>query len=95
MSNLASKSLYLKPKTILDPEFKNYELYYRSARSQDQETRLISNVCQNPLNCSCGCGYAGVHKTGIRGIQDTRQIVDGKTNDSENNNKKGGSKPLT
>ena len=23
---------------------------------------------------------AGVHKTGIRGIQDTRQIVDGKTN---------------
>ena len=38
---------------------------------------------------------AGVHKTGIRGIQDTRQIVDGKTNDIENNNKKGGSKPLT
>ena len=37
----------------------------------------------------------GVHKTGIRGIQDTRQIVDGKTNDSENNDKKGGSKPLT
>ena len=24
---------------------------------------------------------AGLHKTGIRGIQDTRQIVDGKTND--------------
>ena len=39
--------------------------------------------------------WAGVHKTGIRGIQDTRQIVDGKTNDIENNNKKGGSKPLT
>ena len=38
---------------------------------------------------------AGVHKTGIRGIQDTRQIVDGKTNDIENNNKKGGAKPLT
>ena len=37
----------------------------------------------------------GVHKTGIRGIQDTRQIVDGKTNDIKNNNKKGGSKPLT
>ena len=37
----------------------------------------------------------GVHKTGIRGIQDTRQIVDCKTNDIENNNKKGGSKPLT
>ena len=37
----------------------------------------------------------GVHKTGIRGIQDTRQIVDGKTNDIENNDKKGGSKPLT
>ena len=38
--------------------------------------------------------YAGVHKTGIRGIQDTSQIVDGKTNDIENNDKKGGSKPL-
>ena len=37
----------------------------------------------------------GVHKTGICGIQDTRQIVDGKTNDIENNDKKGGSKPLT
>ena len=33
----------------------------------------------------------GLHKTGIRGIQDTRQIVDGKTNDKENNDKKGGS----
>ena len=31
---------------------------------------------------------AGLHKTGIRGIQDTRQIVDGKTNDIENNDKK-------
>ena len=30
----------------------------------------------------------GLHKTGIRGIQDTRQIVDGKTNDKENNAKK-------
>ena len=30
-----------------------------------------------------------------RGIQDTRQIVDGKTNDIENNDKKGGYKPLT
>ena len=44
---------------------------------------------------SLGGGRAGVHKTGIRGIQDTRQIVDGKTNDIENNDKKGGSKPLT
>ena len=42
-----------------------------------------------------GVSQPGVHKTGIRGIQDTRQIVDGKTNDIENNNKKGGSKPLT
>ena len=33
----------------------------------------------------------GLHKTGIRGIQDTRQIVDGKTDDKENNDKKGGS----
>ena len=37
----------------------------------------------------------GVHKTGIRGNQDTRQIVDGKTNDIENSDKKGGSKHLT
>ena len=37
----------------------------------------------------------GVHKTGIRGIQDTRQIVYGKTNDIENNDKKGGSKVQT
>ena len=29
----------------------------------------------------------GVHKSGIRGIQDTRQIVDGKTNDIKNNDK--------
>ena len=37
----------------------------------------------------------GLHKTGVRGIQDTRQIVDGKTNDIENNDNKGCSKPLT
>ena len=36
-----------------------------------------------------GCA-AGLHKTGIRGIQDTRQIVDGKTNDIEKNDKKMG-----
>ena len=36
----------------------------------------------------------GVHKTGIRGIQDTRQIVDGKTNNKENDDKKGGSRFL-
>ena len=34
-------------------------------------------------------GGPGLHKTGIRGNQDTRQIGDGKTNDKENNNKKG------
>ena len=44
---------------------------------------------------NCPQLLAGLHKTDIRGIQDTRQIVDGKTNDSENNDKKGGSKPLT
>ena len=31
---------------------------------------------------------AGLHKTGIHGIQDNRQIVDGKTNDKEINDKK-------
>ena len=35
----------------------------------------------------------GVHKIGIRGIQDTRQIVDGKTNDIENNDKNVGPNP--
>ena len=30
----------------------------------------------------------GLHKTGICGIQDTRQIIDSKTNDIENNKKK-------
>ena len=33
------------------------------------------------------CSQSGLHKTGIHGIQDTRQIVDGKTNDIENNDK--------
>ena len=33
---------------------------------------------------------AGAHKTGIRGIQDTRQIADGKTNDIEITTKKVG-----
>ena len=47
------------------------------------------------LNPKTGLNHPGVHKTGLRGIQDTRQIVDGKTNDIENNDKKGGSKPLT
>ena len=46
---------------------------------------------------ACGLGglAPGVHKTGIRGIQDTRQIVDCKTNYIENNDKKGGSKVQT
>ena len=39
--------------------------------------------------------YAELHKTGIHGIQDTRQIVDSKTNDKENNDKKSGSDFLT
>ena len=46
-------------------------------------------------NISLTEAEAGVHKTGIRGIQDTRQIDDGKTNDIEINDKKGGSKHLT
>ena len=50
-----------------------------------------------PYDLSQGRGHAepGVHKTGIRGIQDTRQIVDCKTNYIENNDKKGGSKVQT
>ena len=39
-------------------------------------------------------GEAGLHKTGIRGIQDIRQIVDGKTNDKENSDKKVGARFL-
>ena len=41
---------------------------------------------------SCTGPLSGLHKTGIRGIQDTRQIVDSNTNDIENNDKKGGSR---
>ena len=37
----------------------------------------------------------GLHKTGIRGFQDTRQIVDGKTKEIENNHKKVGPDFLT
>ena len=37
-----------------------------------------------------GVWKAGLHKTGIRDIQDTRKIVDGKTNDIKNNDKKMG-----
>ena len=33
---------------------------------------------------------SGLHKTGIRGIQDTRQIVDCKTNEILSDNKKVG-----
>ena len=33
----------------------------------------------------------GLHKTGIRGIQDNRQIVDSKTNDIANDDKEGDS----
>ena len=39
-----------------------------------------------------GSGGSGLYKTGIRGIQDTRQIVDGKTNDIDNNDKKDGAR---
>ena len=61
----------------------------------------LMGVWKMSSECLLGIGWvesvwkAGLHKTGIRGIQDTRQIVDGKTNDIENNDNKGGSKPLT
>ena len=48
----------------------------------------------NPIRHGGGA-QTGVHKTGVRGFQDTRQIVYGKTNDIENNDKKGGSKVQT
>ena len=40
------------------------------------------------VNANEGPLWAGLHKTDIRGIQDTRQIVDGKTNDISNDDKK-------
>ena len=55
----------------------------------------IYNIILNPIKEKNMLAQILVHKTGVRGIQDTRQIVDGKTNDIENNDKKGGSKPLT
>ena len=36
------------------------------------------------------CGKIETFSMSVRGIQDTRQIVDGMTKDKENNNKKGG-----
>ena len=45
------------------------------------------NTCTVHTDCYC---TTGLYKTGIRGIQDTRQIVDGKTNDIENNDNKMG-----
>ena len=41
-----------------------------------------------------GKPWSGLQKTGIRGIKDTRQIVDRKTNDIENSDKKVGPNPL-
>ena len=41
------------------------------------------------------CQAPGLHKTGIRGVQDIRQIFDGKTNVIENDDKKKGPDFLT
>ena len=46
--------------------------------------------CRKSKSPQEGGSQAGMHKTGIHGIQDTRQIVDSATNDKENNDKKGG-----
>ena len=48
----------------------------------------LSNIVRKGF----GGSVAGLHKTGIRGILDTRQIVAGKTNDIENNDKSVGSR---
>ena len=44
------------------------------------------------MTCGKVIIFTGLHKTGIRGIQDTRQIVNSKTNDKENNDTKRGSR---
>ena len=63
--------------------------------------RVVPNVVascppeQQATTCANSITFRpGLHKTGIRGIQDTRQIVDGKTHDKENKDKKGGSRFL-
>ena len=57
--------------------------------------RVVPNVVascppeQQATTCANSITFRpGLHKTGIRGIQDTRQIVDSKTNDKENIDKK-------
>ena len=58
---------------------RKYSILWRAYKKV--KTRILAEPPASP---------PGVHKTGIRGIRDTRQIVDGKTNDIENNDKKGG-----
>ena len=57
--------------------------------------KSLNNLKNTFEAADSGYTQPGVHKTGIRGIQDTRQIVDCKTNYIENNDKKGGSKVQT
>ena len=72
---------------ILLPSSASTQLNSTSTQSKAEVSFILRQI-QPPT-------HPGVYKTGIRGIQDTRQIVHGKTNDIENNHKKGGSKPLT
>ena len=65
-----------------------------TAAKKTQLFTYLRPFYQNCYQTLWGVG-AGLHKTGIRGIQDTRQIVTGKTNDKENNDKKVGSDFLT
>ena len=69
--------------------------YTKSLNPMNKQISLYGATQVGDEIWQCGGTTPGVHKTGIRGIQDTRQIVNGKTNDIEKNDKKGGSKPLT
>ena len=43
----------------------------------------MSNFDKKNTKRTTGARESGLHKTGIRGIQDARQIVDGKTYDNK------------
>ena len=72
-----------------------FEYYLKTSLRECEDYQISVRLLQQLYKTTRLWLRSGVHKTGIRGIQDTRQIVDGKTNDIENSDKEGGSKPLT
>ena len=61
----------------------------------DKDLEVLFNHCVIGQLNQTECLHSGLHKTGIHDIQDIKQIVECRTNDIEDNNKKGGSRQLT